>query len=493
MSIPYFPLTEASTMAGQVDLLFVFMLLVSGAMITLIGGTILFFVIKYRRRSEGEVGAQITGGMRLELAWTIIPLGAFMIPFIWGAWLYFQSFQPPANAEQIYVVAKQWMWKFQHQDGQAEINELHVPLGRPIKLVMTSQDVIHDFFVPDFRVKQDVLPDRYTSVWFQATQVGQFRVFCSQYCGTNHSQMLASVIVMDPAAYDAWLAGGATAQQSPAQLGANLFQQYGCSGCHHADGTGPGPSLVGVFGSTVHLNNGQTVQADESYIRESILSPTAKIVNGYQPIMPSFQGRLSEEQILQLIAYIQSLGSQGGAGAQSQPAVTSTAAPGATPGVVATGTPPGVPTTAGPAQPGATTAAPTSASTTASSAGQAPKPSNPGGPGPALNLKGDPNSGAQVFSTNCAGCHGQQGKGGLPNPGSAAGTVPALNPVPSGLANPDPKQFATNLDLFIEHGSTPAGSGPALKMPAWGDQGTLTPQQIADVIAYILSLNGVTP
>jgi cytochrome c oxidase subunit II len=483
--MPLFP-TEASSVAQGVDLLFLFMVLVSGGVVTLIFGLIIFFAVKYRRRSDDEVGAPISGSTRLELAWTLIPLGAFMIPFIWGAWLYLQMAKPPTNAEPVYVVAKQWMWKFEHASGQSEINELHVPVDRNIKLTMVSQDVIHSFFVPDFRIKQDVLPDRYTTTWFRATQIGTYRLECAQYCGTNHSLMTGSIIVMSQSDYAAWLAGGVTAQQSPAQVGANLFQQYGCSGCHHADGSGPAPSLVGVFGHTVHLSDGSTVIADENYVRESILSPRAKIVAGYQPIMPSFQGRLSEEQILQLIAYIRSLGSQTGPSAQPQPPVTSSAVPGATPGVVPTGTPP-LPTTAAP------TSAPTSTSTTVTPVAQAPRPSNPGGPGPALNLKGDPTRGAQVFTANCASCHGDQGKGGVDNPGSTDGTVPSLNPVDPALVSQDPKVFAYNLDLFIEHGSTPEGSSPQLLMPAWGDKKLLTPQQIADVIAYIMSLNGVQP
>ncbi len=334
---------QASTAATQVDTLFFFMLGISALMVILIAGTITLFVVKYRRRAEDEIPVQIEGSNRLEFAWSIIPLGMFMVFFVWGAGIYLNNAQPPANSEQIYVVAKQWMWKFEHEGGQQEINALHIPVGRPVKLVMTSQDVIHSFFVPDFRIKQDVLPDRYTTAWFQATKTGEYHLFCSQYCGLNHAEMTGTVTVMDPAAYEQWLAGGptsagaapgaatpsgATASQSTAAQGQALFQQLGCSSCHDPAGHGPGPSLVGVYGSTVHLQGGGTVVADDAYVRESILNPTAKIVQGFAPIMPSFSGRLTEQQILALIAYIQSIGSS----PETSPGATTPGAP--TPGAI---------------------------------------------------------------------------------------------------------------------------------------------------------------
>ncbi len=326
--LPFLP-NQASTVSSQVDALFLLLVGVSVLMTLLIGGAILFFIVKYRRRSEDEVPEQIVGSNRLELAWTVIPLGFFMFVFFWGASIYMNMSQPPDNSMQIYVVAKQWMWKFQHATGQSEIDELHVPLGRPVRLTMISQDVIHSFFAPDFRVKQDVLPERYTTVWFQATKAGTYHLFCAEYCGTNHAIMGGSIVVMEPAAFEQWLSGGPSASQSPATAGQDLFQQLGCSGCHLENGHGPGPSLVGVFGSTVRLQGGGTVVADENYIRESILDPTAKIVLGFQPIMPSFRGRVSEEQILSLIAYIRSLGGQPGGGTTPAGAATG-AAPGAT-------------------------------------------------------------------------------------------------------------------------------------------------------------------
>ncbi len=308
--LPLFPVA-ASTSAQRVDTLFFYLIGLSGLIILGIGAVMLYSMVKYRRRSEDEIPEQISGSNRLELTWTLIPVVLSLFTFAWGAREYLTNADPPKDSIPVYVVAKQWMWKFEHQDGQEEINELHVPVGQPVKLTMTSQDVIHSFFVPEFRVKQDVLPLRYTVLWFQATKPGKYHIFCSQYCGTNHSTMTGWVYVMEPAEYQAWLAGGATAQQSPAAVGEQLFQQYGCSGCPRPDGHGPGPSFVGLYGQPVKLDNGQTAVVDDNYLRECMLHPNQPGVNrvaGFQPIMPSFQGQLSEEQILSLIAYIRSLG-----------------------------------------------------------------------------------------------------------------------------------------------------------------------------------------
>jgi len=214
--------------------------------------------------------------------------------------------RPPDETLNIYVVGKQWMWKFQHLDGQREINELHVPVGRAVKLIMTSEDVIHDVFVPAFRVKADVLPGRYTSIWFQATTPGRYQLFCAEYCGTKHSGMTGQVVVMDPTEYQAWLSGG-TAEGSLASAGEKLFQDLACTTCHRADAQGRGPVLVGLFGKTQNLEGGGSVVVDEAYVRESILMPGARITAGFQPIMPAFQGLINEEQLLQLIEYVKSL------------------------------------------------------------------------------------------------------------------------------------------------------------------------------------------
>jgi len=279
---------------------------------TLILILIIAFAIKYRRRSDDERPRPISGNLGLEILWTLVPLSLTLVMFVWGARLYFITFYPPSDALEINVVAKQWMWKAQHAEGRSEIDELHIPTGRPVKLIMTSQDVIHDFFVPAFRVKNDVLPGRYTTLWFEATKPGAYRLFCSQYCGTQHSGMIGYIIALEPAEFQAWLSGGATAV-SMATAGENLFQKLGCVSCHAPNDTGRGPSLVGLLGKVVRLQSGASVTADEDYIRESILNPQAKIVAGYQPIMPTFKGLISEDGIMQIIAYLKSLKREEGA------------------------------------------------------------------------------------------------------------------------------------------------------------------------------------
>ena len=312
---------SASTVAGQVDALFFFLVGVSVFFAGLIFLLIIVFAIKYRRRSPDEQPKPIHGNLALELIWTIIPLGLTLVMFVWGAWLFVTLSKPPADALEVYVVAKQWMWKYQHPEGKREIGELHIPVGRPVTLTMTSEDVIHSFFIPAFRVKKDVLPGRYTTVWFQATKVGEYQQYCTQYCGTGHAGMLSKIIVMEPAAYETWLRGSdstgppasATAAPAPVSLaaqGEQLLGQLGCSSCHLPSGKGPGPSLSGVYGKPVKLTSGETITADETYLREHILTPGKKVVAGYPPIMPSFQGRISEDQLAQLIAYIKSLASQ---------------------------------------------------------------------------------------------------------------------------------------------------------------------------------------
>jgi cytochrome c oxidase subunit II len=310
-NFPLFP-EQASTLATRVDELFYFLLAVSAFFASLISTLIVVFAIKYRRRSDDERPPAILGNIGLEIFWTVIPLGLTMVMFVWGAKLFFVTYYPPQNALEISVVAKQWMWKVQHPEGQSEIDELHIPAGRPIKLVMTSQDVIHDFFVPAFRVKKDVVPGRYTTLWFEATKPGAYHLFCAQYCGTQHSGMVGRIIVMESTAYQTWLGGGG-AGGSMASAGATLFQRLGCATCHLPNDTGRGPSLVGLLGKKVPLQGGGSVTADENYIHESVLEPKAKIVAGYTPIMPTFKGQVSEEGLMQIIAYIKSLRREEGA------------------------------------------------------------------------------------------------------------------------------------------------------------------------------------
>jgi cytochrome c oxidase subunit II len=312
---PLFP-DSASTMAPRVDALYFFLLGVAGFFSLLIAGLIVYYAIKYHRKSAGQVGAPIHGGMLLEIGWTVGPLLITMVIFVWGASVYYAMARPPDETLNVYVVGKQWMWKFQHLDGQREINELHVPVGRSVKLIMTSEDVIHDFFVPAFRVKADVVPGRYVSLWFHATKPGSYRLFCAEYCGTRHSGMIGQVVVMDPSEYQAWLSGG-LAEGSLASAGAKLFQDLACNTCHRPDAQGRGPVLDGLFGKTVQLQGGQTVTVDEAYVRESILHPTARVASGFQPIMPTFQGIVSEEQLLELVEYVKSL--KAAAPGQGQP------------------------------------------------------------------------------------------------------------------------------------------------------------------------------
>lgn len=303
---PFIP-ESASTYSGDVDALYFYISGVTVFFTLLISFIIIFFVIKYRRRNPFEIPRPIEGSMKLETLWSVIPLLIAMSIFFWGAKVYFNQYRPPKNAIEVYVVGKQWMWKFQHATGQREINELHIPVGRKIKLIMATEDVIHDVFVPAFRIKADVVPGRYTTEWFEATKPGRYHFFCAEYCGMNHSGMGGYVVVMEPTEFENWLSGN-TNQMSPAAAGQQMFESLGCASCHGANAEGGrGPALLGVYGSNVVLNNGQSLKADEAYVRESILNPQAKIVTGFGPIMPSFQGQLSEEQLLQLVAYVKSL------------------------------------------------------------------------------------------------------------------------------------------------------------------------------------------
>ena len=318
-NFPLFP-DQASTMATRVDALYFFLVAVSAFFALLIAGLVVTFTIRYRRRHVNEVGDPITGSHTLELLWTGVPFVIVMVMFVWGASVFFAMSRAPKGALEIYVVGKQWMWKFQHAEGQREINELHVPVGRPVRLTMGSEDVLHSMYFPAFRVKQDVIPGRATNLWFEATKPGRYHMFCAEYCGTKHSGMIGWVIAMEPADFQVWLGGGA-AEGSMASAGEKLFQDLACITCHRADTQGRGPVLEGLFGKPVQLQNGQTVIADENYIRESIVNPQAKLAAGFQPLMPTYQGLIAEEGLLQLIAYIRTLGvkdtTQGGTGAQA--------------------------------------------------------------------------------------------------------------------------------------------------------------------------------
>jgi len=320
---PFVP-ESASTLSGEVEALYFYIWGVTAFFVLLISIVLVYFVIRYRRRNAFEIPRPIEGSTKLETLWSVIPLLIAMTIFFWGAKVYFAQYRPAKNAIEVYVVGKQWMWKFQHATGQREINELHVPVGRKVKLIMTTEDVIHDLFVPAFRSKIDVVPGKYTTEWFEATKPGRYHFFCAEYCGMNHSGMGGYVVVMEPAEYENWLSGNA-GQASPAAAGRGLYESLGCASCHGANAEGGrGPALLGLYGSKVVLNNNQTVTGDESYLRESILTPQAKIATGFGPIMPSFQGQLSEEQLLQVVAYLKSLSTAKPEVPTGKPAVAAT-------------------------------------------------------------------------------------------------------------------------------------------------------------------------
>ena len=301
----FFP-EVASTVAPRVDQLYLFLVGLTGFFTILIFTLFVVFMVKYRRRDPQSIGARIHGGMILEVTWSVIPLFIVLGLFVWSTTLFFAITRPPAETMNIYAVGKQWMWKFQHLDGQREINQLHIPVGRPVKVIMTSEDVLHDLFFPAFRVKADAVPGRYTHLWFEATKAGTYPIYCAEYCGTKHSGMIGEVIVMEQDDYQAWLTSG-TQEGSLSSAGAKLFQDLACNTCHRSDAQGRGPVLAGLYGKRVALQTGETVQVDEAYLREAILMPSAKITAGFQPTMPTFQGLVSEEGLVELIEYVKSM------------------------------------------------------------------------------------------------------------------------------------------------------------------------------------------
>lgn len=301
-------LPQASSIAPQVDALFWFMLALCVIVVLGVLIAITVYSVKYRRGSSADRSGRLAQSTGIELTWTLIPLALFIGVFTWSLFVFARMRSPPEDSQTVYVIAKQWMWKAQHPGGQREINALHVPLGQPIRLTMTSEDVIHSFYVPAFRVKQDVLPGRYTQLWFTATQLGNFPLFCAEYCGLDHARMGGNIVVMAPADYSRWLEGHGGAQ-SLAARGATLFRNHGCSGCHGANASVHAPDLDGLYGHWVQLADGSTVIADDRYIRDAILLPKQRLVAGFAPIMPSFAGQLSEEDLLALIAYLKSTSS----------------------------------------------------------------------------------------------------------------------------------------------------------------------------------------
>lgn len=306
--IPIHP-PAASSIAQSVDQLYYFLTGISIFFSVLIFTLIFYFMIRYRRRSDEEIPPDTHTSLVLELTWTLIPSGLCAILFVWASMLYIRNSRPPAASTEVFVIAKQWMWHIQHPEGPREIDELHVPVDEPIKVTITSQDVIHGFYIPAFRVKKDALPGRYTSIWFTATEIGSYHLFCSEYCGANHSAMIGTVYVMSRRDYADWLASQEK-PESMVQQGERLFSQLGCSACHLSNATGRGPSLAGIYGKSEKLQSGETRVVDENLIREAIIFPNSVLLPNYPAIMPTFQGQVNEDQVLQLIAYVKSLGAQ---------------------------------------------------------------------------------------------------------------------------------------------------------------------------------------
>jgi len=296
---------EASTIAPYADALYFFLLAITVVGLILVGVLVFGFSIRYRK-ARNPVATQVEGSTLLEATWTIIPLALFMVAWIWGALLYFRIYNPPTNAMNIYVVGKQWMWKAEHPGGQHEINALHVPTGRPVQLTMISQDVFHSFSIPDFRVKREVIPGRYSTVWFEATTPGTYHIFCTQYCGTKHSAMIGEVTVLTPDDYQKWTQES-TSGTSLAQNGERLFASMGCNACHSGSAAARGPNLAGVYGSKLQLTNGSEVLVNDAYLRDAILNPSQHITAGYAPIMPTYQGQVSEDGLIDLVEYIKGM------------------------------------------------------------------------------------------------------------------------------------------------------------------------------------------
>ncbi len=316
--IPIFP-DQASTFAKDVDALYFFILATCALFATGVSIAVIYFGIRYHKRHDAEIGARIEGNLPLELLWSVIPTIIAMVMFGWGASVFYHLRRPPAEAMHIYAVGKQWMWKFQHMEGQREINELHIPAGQPVRITISSEDVLHSLFFPAFRTKMDAIPGRYTELWFEAQTPGQYHIFCTEYCGTNHAGMIGTVTVLEPAQFQAWQQGGGL-EGTLAQRGTRLFADLACSTCHLDTGQGRGPSLHDIVGKPVALQDGSTVTVDEAYLRESILNSQAKVVKGFQPLMPTFQGLISEENLVALIEHVKSLSPRATTAAPTTPA-----------------------------------------------------------------------------------------------------------------------------------------------------------------------------
>jgi cytochrome c oxidase subunit 2 len=296
---------EASTISPWMDAFYLFLIGMTITGMALVAVLLFGFALRYRKE-KNPVATHIEGSTLLEATWTIIPLAIFLLAFVWGALLYFRIYNPPPNAMNIYVVGKQWMWKAEHPGGQHEINALHVPTGIPVQLTLISQDVFHSFSIPDFRVKREAIPGRYTTVWFQATEPGVYHLFCTQYCGTQHSGMIGEVTVLSPDDYQKWLQQS-NSGMSLAQNGERLFASMGCNACHSGNAAARGPNLAGVYGSKLSLTDGSQVRVDDAYLRDAILNPSQHVTAGFAPIMPTYKGQISEEGLIDLVEFIKNL------------------------------------------------------------------------------------------------------------------------------------------------------------------------------------------
>lgn len=468
---PVFP-DQASTFAGPVDTLYFVLVSLSLLFAGVLPFVVLYLVVHYHRSQKVDRTNPVHSNLRLELLWTIIPLFLVMGVFFWGAFLYVQIRTPPAQALEIYVIGKQWMWHAQHSNGKRENNELHIPIGRPVKLIMTSQDVIHSFYIPAFRIKQDVLPGRYTTMWFEATKPGEYHLFCAEYCGTEHSLMGGRVVALNLSEYETWLttpgevilpdgSNGAaavpsttTANADPmAAAGQQIFASLGCASCHRDDGAGVGPNLNNLFGYEQPLEDGTTVTVDENYVQESILNSTAKVAKGYQPVMPIYEGQLSNDQVNQLVAYIKSISDRG----------TTTTDGSAQPTAGPTG---GAATPEATAAPGATVAPGATAEATAVSAVFD------------ANLAGQ----GELLFTNlgCAACHRSDGAGIGPKLEGVYNTTQQLEGGGSAVAD------EAYIRESIQNSTAKVVQGYQPVMPVYGTQ--LTKDQVDQLVEYVKSL-----
>jgi cytochrome c oxidase subunit 2 len=303
--IPFWPDT-ASSSGHAVNSLFVAELALSVAIMLTVVTMMLYFASRYRKGSDASRADRVQKTWHFEIGWTAATLGMFLVLFVYGAQIYVWLFKAPRGDEEVYVVGKQWMWKVEHPGGQREIDAMHVPVGKVIRVVIASEDVIHSFYIPAFRLKHDVVPGTYETIWFKADKTGTFRLECTQYCGLQHATMQGKVVVMSQPDYAQWLTTQGV-HESMAEEGEKLFRAHGCSGCHGDNSTVHAPSLAGLYGTFVHLQDGSVRYADEAYLRDCILNPRSFTVAGYPPIMPDFSGQLSESDLIRIVAYIQSL------------------------------------------------------------------------------------------------------------------------------------------------------------------------------------------